>query len=465
VAAGEETEEAGPFAERVAALDIGKAGLVACLRVPSETGSGRRRQEVVEYTTMTDDLLALADRLLDQNIGLVVMEATGDYWKSPFYVLEAAGLRCWLVNARHVKHLPGRAKTDKLDAVWLCKVAERGMCSPSYVPDKPLRRLRLLTRYRTAATAERTREMQRVEKLLEDTQLKLSVVASDIFGVSGRAMLDALVAGVRDPVVLADLARGRMRPKRKELERAFRGDFGAHHAMLLRMMLARIDGLTADITTLTGEITAALAAIEGAAQVNPDTGEIITPGGGGGGGDAGAAGAGAAGGLSLTERLAEIPGVGPTIAQVLVAEVGTDVSRFPTPAHLASWAGLAPKARESAGKAKPGKTAKGNRHLAAALGQAVISVSRTQTFYGARYRRIRARRGPQKAVVAVARSILTTVWHLLDDPDARYRDLGADYYDKRKDVRKQVAAHVSRLEGLGFRVALTPHDQPAEAAA
>ena len=184
VVAIEETEEAGPFVERVAALDIGKAGLVACLRVPAESGGRRRRQEVTDWTTMTADLVNLADHLVCQGVELVVMEATGDYWRSPYYVLEAAGLRCWLVNARQVKHLPGRPKTDKIDSVWLCKVAERGMCSPSFVPARPQRQLRLFTRYRIAAVRERTREMQRAEKLLEDAQLKVSVVASDLFGVS-----------------------------------------------------------------------------------------------------------------------------------------------------------------------------------------------------------------------------------------------------------------------------------------
>ncbi len=457
MAASEETEE-GPFAERVAALDIGKAGLVACLRVPSETRRGGRRQEVSEWATMTADLLALADHLVCQGVELVVMEATGDYWRSPYYVLEAAGLRCWLVNARHVKHLPGRAKTDKLDAVWLCKVAERGMCSPSYVPAGPLRRLRLFTRYRSAAVGERTREMQRVEKLLEDTQIKLSVVASDIFGVSGRAMLDALVAGERNPGVLADLARSRLRAKKKKLERAFQGNLAAHHVTLLRMMLDRIDRLSADITTLDMEITNTLVEIDddpghpsGTGRVDPGTNEILTaqaqPSGSGGDPDTGR--------LSLAARIAEIPGIGLPTAHAIIAEVGVDVSAFPTPGHLASWAGLAPKARESAGRAKPGKTAKGNRYLAGALGQVVLSQARTRTFYGARYRRIRASRGPQKAIVAVSRSVLTAIWHLAKDPNARYRDLGADYYEKRRDTRKQVASHVRRLEHLGYQVTLT----------
>jgi transposase len=470
VAVSEETEETGPFAERVAALDIGKASLVACLRVPSGTRPGRRRQEVSEWSTMTDDLLALADRLVAEGVELVVMEATGDYWRSPFYVLEAAGLRCWLVNARHVKNLPGRPKTDKADAVWLCKVAERGMCSPSYVPDEPIRRLRNLTRYRCALVHERTREMQRVEKLLEDTQIKISVVASDIFGVSGRAMLEALIAGERDPVRLADLARGRMRPKKAELERALRGDFRAHHATLLRMMLGRVDRLTADVDALTGQVTAALAEIEGAAQVHPDTGEIVAPGTGGppavGAAPTGeaCAEAGEARQLTLAERLAEIPGIGPVAAQAIIAEVGTDVSRFPTPGHLASWAGLAPKDRESAGRAKPARTAKGNRYLGGILGQAAMSVAKTQTFYGVRYRRVRAARGPQKAIVAVARSMTGAIWHLIKDPDARYRDLGPDYYDRRKDPAKQAAVYRRGLERLGFKVALTPLE-PAEAAA
>lgn len=473
MATSEETEETGLFAERVAGLDIGKAGLVACLRVPSGTGAGRRRQEVSNWSTMTDDLLALAGHLLAAGVELVVMEATGDYWRSPFYVLEAAGLRCWLVNARHVKNLPGRPKTDKADAVWLCKVAEKGMCSPSYVPDAPVRQLRNLTRYRGALTHERTREMQRVEKLLEDTQIKISVVASDIFGVSGRAMLEALVAGERDPVRLADLARGRMRPKKAELERALKGDFRAHHAALLRMMLDHVDRLSADIDALTGQVTAALAEIEGVAQVHPVTGETVaggaagsTPAAGGGGGSQAHPGTGreAERRPSLAERLAEIPGIGMVAAQAIIAEVGTDVSRFPTPGHLASWAGLAPKERASAGRARPSRTAKGNRYLAGVLGKAVLSVARTQTYFGVRYRRVRAARGPQKAIVAVSRSMATAIWHLVKDPDARYRDLGPDYYEKRKDPAKQAANYKGRLERLGYAVTLTPLE-PAGAAA
>jgi len=463
----EETEEAGPFVERVAALDIGKAGLVACLRVPAESGGRRRRQEVTDWTTMTADLVNLADHLVCQGVELVVMEATGDYWRSPYYVLEAAGLRCWLVNARQVKHLPGRPKTDKIDSVWLCKVAERGMCSPSFVPARPQRQLRLFTRYRIAAVRERTREMQRAEKLLEDAQLKVSVVASDLFGVSGRTMLGALVAGERDPEVLADLARGRLRRKRTELVRAFQGSFEDAHATVLAMILDRVDRLDTDIARLDASIAEAVAAMADRAPTQDRSG----PGGGAPSPDAAGpppggpapesppqAGDGAR--LGPAERLAEIPGISLQTAHTILAEVGTDVAAFPTAAHLVSWAGLAPKANQSAGRSSPARTTKGNRYLAGALGQVVFSLARTQTFFGDRYRRIRASRGPQRAVVAVSRSVLTTIWHLLNDPDDRYRELGADYHRNRQDTHKQAAAAVRRLERLGFEVTLA---QPAAA--
>jgi transposase len=291
----EETNDTEELIARVAALDIGKKELVCCVRVPSPDTPGKRLQEVRTYQTMTRSLLVLAERLGELGVTRVVMEATSDYWKSPFYLLEAYGFEVWLVNARDVKHLPGRPKTDRLDAVWLCKVAERQMLRPSFVPPPEIRRLRDLTRYRADLVGVRTAEKQRVEKLLEDAQIKLSVVASDIFGVSGRAMLAALVAGERDPKVLARLARTRLRAKIGQLEEAFTGHFSDHHAFLLARMLGRVDQASADIAELEVKIEEELGPFAAAA-----------------------------------DRLDEITGVGRAAAQVIIAEIGTDMGRFPT---------------------------------------------------------------------------------------------------------------------------------------
>ncbi len=405
--------------ERVAALDIGKAELVCCVRVP---GPGRRRmQEVRMFSTMTRTLLLMADWLAGLGVSRVVMEATSDYWKPPFYLLEGS-FETWLVNAGDVKHLPGRPKTDRLDAVWLCKVAERQMLRPSFVPPPPIRILRDLTRYRVDLIGARTAEKQRVEKLLEDAQIKLSVVASDVFGVSGRAMMAALIAGERDPQVLADLARGAMRAKTALLEEAFIGRFDEHHAFLLTTMLARIDGLTADIDA-----------------VQQRTEEQIDP------------------FASAVDRSDEIPGVGVTAAHTIIAEIGVDMTRFPTPAHLASWAKFAPGIKESAGRREGnGATGHGNRYLAGALGEAAASAAKTDTFPGERYRRIARRRGKKRAIVAVGRSILTITWHLLNDDTARFHDLGPDYYDSRVNLNRKMRNHVRELQNLGYRVTLEP---------
>jgi transposase len=371
---------------------------------------------------MTRSLQLMADRLLELGVTRVVMEATSDYWKPPFYLLEAHGFEVWLVNAKDVKHLPGRPKTDRLDAVWLCKVAERQMIRPSFVPPAPIRRLRDLTRYRVALIADRTREKNRVEKLLEDAQIKLSVVASDIFGVSGRAMMDQLIGGERDPRVLAQSARGSMRGKIASLEQAFVGSFGDHHAFLLRQMLGRIDALSTDIATLEDRIET---------QIAPFAHAVT--------------------------QLDEIPGVGVTAAQAIIAEIGLDMSRFPTPAHLASWAKFAPGVKESAGRNKGnGSTGHGDPYLARVLGEAAVGASRTDTFLGERYRRIARRRGKKKAIVAVGRSILVIVWHLLSDPDAHFHDLGSDFYDKRRGPERIKQTHVRQLEALGYKVTLEP---------
>jgi len=418
----EETQDTEEIIARVAALDTGKAGLVCCVRVPGPERPGRRLQEVTTCQTVTRSLLVLADRLRALGVTRVVTEATSDDWRSPFYLLEAHGFETWLVNARDVKHLPGRPKTDKLDAVWLCKVAERQMLRPSFVPPPAIRMLRDLTRYRADLVATRTAEKNRVEKLPEDAQIKLSVVASDSFGVSGRDMMAALLAGERDPKVLAQLARRRLRAKLSLLEEAFYGRFSDHHGFLLERMLGRIDQATADIAALEAKIDQEIAPFQAA-----------------------------------VDRLDEICGVGRTAAQVVIAEIGVEMGRFPTAGHLVSWARFAPGVKESAGKTK-GKatTGHGNPYLARVLGEAAVAAGRTDTFLGERYRRIARRRGAKKAIVAVGRSILIIIWHLLSDPDARFHDLGPGFYDTRIDAERRKRNHVRQLEALGYKVTLQP---------
>jgi len=414
------TQDNEEIIARVAALDIGKAELVCCVRVPDEDRAGRRLQEVEAYSTMTRPLLSMADRLACLGVTRVVMEATSDYWKPVFYLLEAAGFETWLASAKDVKHLPGRPKTDKLDAVWLCKVAGRQMIRPSFVPPPPFRKLRDLTRYRADLVAARTAEKNRVEKLLEDAQIKLSVVVSDIFGASGRDMLAALVAGERNPKVLAQLARRSMRKKITVLEEAFTGYFTSHHAFLLGKMLARVDAISADIAALDARIEA---------EITPFAVAV--------------------------SRLDEIPGINLAAACAIIAEIGLEMARFPTAAHLVSWAKYAPGVTESAGK-KKGKnsTGHGNSYLARILGNAAAAAAKTDTFLGERYRRIARRRGAKKANVAIGRSILVIIWHLLSDPEARYTDLGAGFYAARTDPERRRRNHVRQLEALGYTVIL-----------
>ena len=417
----EETQDREEIIERVAALDIGKCEVVSCVRLPGR-GKTHRVQEVMTYRTMTRSLLQMVDRFSELGVTRVVMEATSDYWKSPFYLLEAAGFETWLVNAKDVKHLPGRPKTDKLDAVWLCKIAERQMIRPSFVPPPEIRVLRDLTRYRSDQVEVRTAEKQRVEKLLEDAQIKLSVVASDIFGVSGREMMWALVNGERDPKVLARFARGRLRAKLVDLQEAFTGRFDDHHAFLLSKMLARVERADADIAELEARIDA---------EITPFADAVA--------------------------RLDEIPGIGVTAASVIIAEIGLDMSRFPTAAHLCSWARFSPSVKESAGRKKGnGATGHGNRYLARVLGEAAVSAGKTDSFVGERYRRIARRRGKKKAIVAVGRSLLVIIWHLLQDPDAHYRDIGADFYDTHLSTGTKKHNYVRGLQGLGYKVTLEP---------
>ncbi len=409
------------FAERVAGLDIAKAGVEVTIRVPSDTTAGRRQQETRTFATTRRELESLADWLACWGVTKIGMEATGDYWKPVFFLLESRGFDCDLYNAAQVKALPGRPKTDRADSIWLARITERGSVASSFVPPEPIRRLRTHTRYRRHLTQARTAEKQRVEKLLEDGHLKLSSVISDIHGVSGRAMLEAIAAGQRDPKALAQLARGTMRSKIRRLEEALDCSFFTEqHAAVLAMMLATVDHHTTQIDQLTARIE-----------------ELIEP------------------YLPQVHQLDAVPGVGPVGAQDIIAEIGTDMTVFPTAAHLVSWARWSPQVKQSAGKRKGNNgTGRGNPYLSAALGEAAISAGRTQSFLGARYRRLARRMPKKKALVATGNSILTIAHALLADPEACYQDLGADYYEQRMHARRQARNHVRSLERLGYKVTI-----------
>jgi transposase len=428
---------------RVAAIDVAKAAGKVCVRLPGR--AGRRVSRVWDVAATSGAVTDLAAHLVGQGIEKVTVESTSDYWRIWYYLLEAAGLDVQLVNAREVKNVPGRAKTDKLDAVWLAKLTEKGLLRPSFVPPAPIRRLRDYTRLRTDLTHDRSRQVQRLEKLLEDALIKISAVATDIMGVSGRAMIEALIAGQRDPKVLAGLARGRMKTKHSALVAALDGRFDDHHAELARMLLDQIDALTTQIDTLTARIDQLLAAMPDAQPIDPrpagpTPGQSI---------DTDAA-------LGAVDRLDEIPGIGPNAAQVILAEIGLDMSRFPTPAHLVSWAKLCPRTIQSGPLTRGGKTGKGNPYLKGTLGDAAAAAAKTNTFLGERYRRIVKRRGKLKALVAVARSILVIVWHLLADPAAHFRDLGSDYHTRRIDLERRMRNHIAQLTAMGYRVTLEP---------
>jgi transposase len=462
-----EVDEHEQIVGRVAAIDVAKASGMVCTRVPHATKAGKRHTTVWQVRSTTNQILELAEQLVGQGIERVVVESTSDYWRPFVYLLEARGLKVWLVNARDVKHLPGRPKTDKLDAVWLARLNERGMLRPSFVPPAEIRRLRDYTRLRADLTAERTRHKQRLEKLLEDALIKLGTVATDVFGVSGRAMLEALIAGQRDPKALAELARGRLRVKHAALVEALTGQFSDHHAFVARMLLDQIDALGGQIDQLTTRIDQAITAIPAAtpavpapgggpgaavpagiqpAPSAPDRAELVDP----------QTGELLAAPLPVVDRLDEVAGIGRHAAQVLVAEVGLDMGQFPTPGHLVSWARLSPRTIQSGAKHRAGATGKGNPYLKAALGEAATAAAKTDTFLGERYRRLVRRIGKLKALVAIARSILVIVWHLLADPTARFHDLGADYYANRIDKNRKTRNLVRQLEALGHTVTLEP---------
>jgi transposase len=420
--------------ERVCAIDVARASGKVCTRVPHLSRPGKRRTRVWDVDATTNAVLELGGYLAAEGIEKVTLESTSDYWRIWFY-LEAAGLDVQLASARDIRNAPGRPKTDKVDSVWQAKLTERGMLRPSFVPPAEIRQLRACTRLRTDLTRERTRHWQRLEKLLEDALLKVSAVASTLDTKSVRAMLEALIAGERDPKVLAGLARGRMKAKRAELIEALTGRFDDHHAELARMLLNQIDHLAGQIGTLTTRIEELIAVIPAAQGAGAD----------------GTTGPGA--------------GTGPP---------GRDPrhQRSRRPGHpRRDWPGhdqvpdrrppgvvgeAVPAHHPVRGKDRSGKAGKGNPYLKGVLGEIAAAAAKTDTFLGERYRRIVKRRGKLKALVAVARSILVIIWHLLADPAVRYHDLGAGYYASRTDTGRKTRNHVRQLEALGYTVTLAP---------
>ena len=400
--------------KRAAALDVHKARLTACVRLP---GRGRkRRQELAEFETTVRGLLRLRDWLQGHAVTEVAMEATGVYWKPVWAILEDE-FDCLLCNARHVKQVPGR-KTDVSDAAWLCQLLEAGLLRRSFVPPKPIRALRNLTRYRKAQIGERQREANRLHKILEDSGIKLDCVASDILGVSGRAMLDALVQGTTDPAVLSELARGKLRKKIPALKEALVGRFDGQHALIVSAILAHLDFLDGQIELLSAEIEAQLTPLHAA-----------------------------------VELLSTIPGVKQRTAEVIIAEIGVDMSRFPSDRHLASWAGQCPGNDQSAGKRRSGKTRHGSKWLDSALTEAAnAAVHSNNAYLAAQYQRLRPRRGHGRAIGAVKHSILTSCWHMLQTGEL-YRDPGGDYFSRR-DPERATRRLIAQLERLGHTVTL-----------
>jgi len=406
--------------ERCAGLDVAKREVVACVRTPAPGAGGRRRQEVRTFATFSADLAALADWLEAEGVTQVVMEATGQYWKPVWYVLEERGLALLLVDARLVEILPER-KTDVGDAAWLAGMPEHGLLRSSFVPPPAIRQLRDLTRYRKKLIQAHTAECQRVQKTLEDAGIKLDSVASDVLGVSGRAMLRALVAGERDPAVLAELARGVLRKKLPQLRQALQGRFSDHHGLLVGLSLAHLEHLEAAVGKLDARVD-----------------QVVAP------------------FAEARDHLDTITGVGKRAAECIIAEIGVDMAAFPTAAHLASWAGRCPGNNVTGGKRRSGTPTKGNRWLADVLTECAWAAARSRdTYLAAQFWRLARRIGKKKAAVAVGHSILVVAWHLLEG-DCDYHDLGGDWFTRRSDTDRHKAHLVKQLQSLGYSVTLQP---------
>jgi len=438
-----EDEEHERVFQTVAAVDVAKKDGVVCLRGPQPSRPGGRQSTVWTVRATMSDVTALGDQLAAAGVQKVTLESTSDYWRIWFYVLEAAGLDVQLVSASQVRQLSGRPKTDRLDAMWLARLTEKGLLRPSFVPPGEIRVLRGCTRARTHLTQDRTRCWQRLEKLLEDALIKVSSVVSKLPTVSARDMIEALAAGERDPQVLAGLARGRMKAKHDALVAALDGMFTSHHGEIAQILLDQIGFMDRQIARLDILIKEQLASIPGAWGVGP---------GGDTGPDAGAGPDAAV--LPAVARLDEIPGITAGLAASIIAETGLDMTRFPTAAHLVSWAGLCPRTVQSGPRTRHGK-GHGDSYLRGYLGQAATGVTGTATFLGERYARIARRRGGAKAQVAIARSILVIIWHLLADPTARFTDLGPGHYETKISKNRKARNHIRQLQALGYTVTIT----------
>jgi transposase len=426
----EEVSDEPLYRDRVCGIDIGKAGMAVTIRVPSDRDPARRASETRLFATTRQGVLALADWMRCWQVPAVVMEATSDYWKPVFFRLEAEGFECVLADARQVKNLPGRPKRDTTDSQWLACCFERGSVFPCFVATPEFRIIRLHTRRRRDLTDERTRQKQRAEKLLEDAAIKVSSVLTDLHGVTGREIMDRLIAGERNPKALAECARTRARRKIPQLREALEGAefFTAHHAALLKSILNRIDSITAEIGELSQVIEELLAPWE-----------------------------------EQLQQAESMPGWGRRAAQDVIAETGTDMTRFPTGGHLASWCGRTPLDKQSGARKGQRRHKRGNKYITAVLGETAVAAGKTDTREGARHRKISRKRGKAKAVVATGNTQMKVFHALLSSPGTRYEDLGPDYYERRRDHNRHVTRLVGELGSLGYEVTLCRKPQPEDA--